>query len=321
MKLVIFSICLNEEKTIGEVLDRIPKEVEGVEEIIRFVVDDGSSDNTVNVAKEHGALVFSNTVQKRLAYSFQFAINKALEMGADIAVNIDGDLQFSPEEIPLLVKPILEGEADFVAANRFEGQKPEGMSSSKYYGNKLGAYVISKLIQKQFPDVTCGFRAYNREAMLNMNINSKYTYTQESFQLMTSKKMNIVQVPITVKYFRGRKSRVVKSIFSFITLSVFNILRAFRDFAPIKFFGILGLFPFFLGLLCTTFVGIYWLKTGEFSPYKFLGFSGIYLVTLGLLIGLIGLLSDMLGRMLNNQEKILYFEKKNYYSKSKKKKE
>jgi glycosyltransferase involved in cell wall biosynthesis len=320
MKLVVFSICLNEAKTIGEVLDRIPKKIKGIDEIKRFVVDDGSTDNTVKIARKHGALVFSNVVQKRLAYSFQFAINKALEMGADIAVNIDGDLQFSPEEIPLLVSPILDEQADFVAANRFNGQRPKGMSLGKYYGNKVGAYVISKLIQGRFPDVTCGFRAYNKEAMLNMNINSKYTYTQESFQLMTSKNLNIVQVPITVKYFEGRKSRVVKSILSFITLSLFNILRAFRDFAPIKFFGILGMIPFFLGLFCTIFVGIHWLKTGGFSPYKFVGFSGIYLVTLVLLVGLIGLLSDMLGRMINNQEKILYYNKKIYYSRSKKKK-
>jgi len=321
MKLVVFSICLNEEKTIGELLDRVPQKIEGVDEIVKMVIDDGSTDDTVKVAKQHGALVYSNGRQKKLAYSFQVAIDRALKLEADIAVNIDGDLQFLPEEISLLVRPIVDSNADFVAGSRFrKGMRPEHMSKGKYYGNLLGAYVVSKLTDQDFDDVTCGFRAYSKEAMLQMNINSKYTYTQESFQLMASKNLNIVQVPISIKYFKGRKSRVVKSITSFITLSAFNILRAFRDFAPMKFFGILGLIPFFMGVVCIAFILIHWLSTGDFSPYKFVGFSGIYLVTLGVVVGLFGLLSDMIGRMVNNQEKILYYSKKNYYSKIKKEK-
>lgn len=321
MKLIVFSICLNEEKTIGELLDRIPKKIEGTDEIVKMVIDDGSTDNTVKEATQHGALVYSNHRQKKLAYSFQVAMDKALKLGADISVNIDGDLQFLPEEIPLLVKPIVEGKADFVAGSRFtKGKRPQHMSKGKFLGNQLGAKVVSNITNQHFDDVTCGFRAYSREAMLQMNINSKYTYTQESFQLMASKNLNIVQVPISIKYFKGRKSRVVKSVFSFMSLSAFNILRTFRDFAPIKFFGMLGLVPFIMGIICLVFILIHWLSTGDFFPYKFVGFAGIYLVSLGIVVGLFGLLSDMLGRMLNNQEKILYYSKKNYYSKIRKKK-
>jgi glycosyltransferase involved in cell wall biosynthesis len=321
MKLVVFSICLNEEKTIGELLDRIPKQIGGIDEIVKMVIDDGSTDSTAKIAKQHGAIVHSNTKQKRLAHSFQIAIDKALKLGADIAVNIDGDLQFQPEEIPNIVKPIVEGKAEFVAGNRFSnGKRPKNMSLGKYYGNQLGAYVVSKLTHQEFFDVTCGFRAYSREAMLQLNINSKYTYTQESFQLMASKNLNIVQIPISIKYFKGRKSRVVTSILSFITLSAFNIMRAFRDFAPIKFFGILGLIPFVIGIICLLLLGIHWLNTGGLSPYKFLGFTGLYLLTLGIVIALFGLISDMIGRMVNNQEKILYYTKKNYYAKVKKQK-
>ncbi len=319
MKLIVFSICLNEEKTIGELLDRIPPKIEGINEIVKVVIDDGSSDRTAKIAKEKGALVYSNQRQKRLAYSFQFAIDKALELGADIAVNIDGDLQFMPEEIPLLVKPIVQGKADFVAGNRFNnGIKPENMPKSKYLGNKLGAKVISSITNQKFDDVTCGFRAYSREAMLHININSKYTYTQEVFQLMASKKLDIVQVPITIKYYKGRKSRVVKSVSGFITNSAFNILRAFRDFEPMKFFGTLSLIPLILGLICLIFVLIYWISTGSITPYKAVGFAGIYLVSLSIVVGLFGLLSDMLGRIVNTQEKTLYYEKKSYYSKFKK---
>ena len=320
MKLVVFSICLNEEDTIKELLNRIPTKIKGVDEVIKIVIDDGSSDNTAKIARENGAKVFSNQEQRRLAYSFQRAINKSLELDADIAVNIDGDLQFLPEEIPMLIQPILDGKANFVAGNRFgDGKRPENMSKGKFYGNKLGAYVVSKLTENKYYDVTCGFRAYDREAMLHMNINSKYTYTQESFQLMASKHLDIVQIPVSIKYFNGRKSRVVKSILNFITVSSFNILRAFRDFAPLKFFGLLSFVPFVIGLICVIFILIHWLATGDFSPYKFVGFTGIYLISLSLIILIVAILSDMLGRMLNNQEKILYYTKKEHYSKFKKK--
>jgi glycosyltransferase involved in cell wall biosynthesis len=320
MKLIVFSICLNEEKTIGELLDRIPKKIEGIDEIVKMVIDDGSTDNTVKEATQHGALVYSNHRQKKLAYSFQVAIDKALKLGADISVNIDGDLQFLPEEIPLLVKPIVDGRADFVAGSRFtKGKRPQHMSKGKFLGNQLGAKVVSSITNQHFDDVTCGFRAYSREAMLQMNIDSKYTYTQESFQLMASKNLNIVQVPISIKYFKGRKSRVVKTVFSFITVSAFNILRAFRDFAPMKFFGLLSIIPFVFGIIAIIFVVIFRLNTGTFTPFKFLGLAGIYSFTLGIVIALFGLLSDMLGRIVNNQEKILYYDKKNYYSKFKKK--
>ena len=320
MKLVVFSICLNEEKTIGELLDRIPKKIKGIDEIVKIVIDDGSTDKTSEIAKKHGALVFSNGKQKKLAYSFQIAVDKVLEMDADIAVNIDGDLQFMPEEIPLLVSPILQGKADFVAANRFNNaNRPEHMPLGKYLGNRIGAYIVSKLSNKKFADVTCGFRAYNRDALLSMNINNKFTYTQEAFQILASKNFNITQVPVTIKYFKGRKSRVVSSVFSYIFTSGFNIVRVFKDFAPMKFFGILSAFPVVIGFICLAFVSIHWLNTGVFFPYKFIGFTGLYLFSLGIVILLFGALSDMLGRILNNQEKILYFTKRSLYEKKRNK--
>ncbi len=320
MKLVVFSICLNEEKTIGELLDRIPKKIEGIDEIAKVVIDDGSTDKTFDIAKEHGAIVFSNGKQKRLAYSFQLAVDKVLEMGADIAVNIDGDLQFMPEEIPLLVSPILKGKADFVAANRFNNaNRPEHMPLGKYLGNRIGAYIVSKLSNKKFADVTCGFRAYNKDALLSMNINNKFTYTQEAFQILASKNFNIVQVPVSIRYFKGRKSRVVSSVLTYIFTSGFNIVRVFKDFAPMKFFGILSAFPVAIGFICLAFVSIHWLNTGVFSPYKFIGLTGLYLFSLGIVILLFGVLSDMLGRILNNQEKILYFTKRSLYKKKRNK--
>jgi glycosyltransferase involved in cell wall biosynthesis len=311
MKLVVASICLNEQKHIAEVMSRVPEKIEGVDEIEKIVIDDGSSDNTVQEARKAGAIVFSNKSQKRLAYSFQKLVKIALSRGADLMVNIDGDLQFMPEQIPDLVKPIIEGEADFVASDRFtnpetgETRRPPNMPVGKYLGNLLGAKIVGLLSGEQFKDVTCGFRAYSKKALLSLNINSKYTYTQESFQVLASKRIEITSVPVTIKYYPGRKSRVVTSFFKFLFGSAINILRAFRDYAPLSFFFALGAPSVLIGFGAGGFVVAHWLIKGSFSPYKFLGFAGIYFSTLGILIWLVGLLADMLDRVLNNQEKLL----------------
>ena len=310
MKLVVVSICINEEKTIGQVLDAIPVKIPGITSIEKWVISDGSTDSTPGVAKKHGAHVRHDGVQKRLAFRFREAIDLALARGADILVNIDGDMQFNPADIPQFVEPIVNDEADFVAADRFTDpgtglvRRPENMPAGKYYGNKLGAWVTGKLSGHNFPDVTCGFRAYSRKALMNLNTNGVYTYTQETFQVLALKRMRIKALPVHVTYFKDRKSRVVRSIPSYIASSAVNILRAYRDFAPLRFFGWLGTIPFVLGMMSFVLLGLHWLRAGELTPYKFLGFAGIYLTTLGLILWVVGLLADMQVRLLNNQEKI-----------------
>lgn len=324
MKLVIVSICHNEESTIAELLDRMPKSIKGVNEIVRVVVDDGSTDKTVEVAKKHGALVFQNGSQKRLAYSFQVAADKVLGMGADLMVNIDGDLQFMPEEIPDLVAPIINGEADFVAADRFtdkvtgKTRRPQNMPPAKYYGNLLGRMVVGKLSKMKFADVTCGFRAYNRAALMNINLNSNYTYTQESFQILALKKMRIKQLPVTIKYYPGRKSRVVISLVQYILSSAVNIVRAFRDNAPLSFFGGLGTLTLVLGAILGSLPVYHLIRYDSITPYKYLGFIALFLVVLGVVLWLFGLLADIFTRVLNNQEKIIYMLKESKYKDSQK---
>ena len=247
MKLLIISICHDEEDSVAELLDRMPERVDGFDEIERLVVSDGSSDGTARIARDHGADVVEGPTQQRLAFRFEQAIQLALERGADVAVNIDGDLQFRPEDIPLLVEPIVAGRADFVAGDRFSdsqtgaARRPDGMPASKYRANRLGSWVVSRLSAAEFPDVTCGFRAYSRAAMLQLNINNKYTYTQESFQLLAMKKVAIETIPVHVTYHEDRRSRVVTNFWSFLLNSGLNIMRAFRDFAPLRFFFFLGL--------------------------------------------------------------------------------
>lgn len=315
MKLIVFSVCKDEAETIGTLVDRIPKKIKGIDEIQTLVISDGSTDETAKIARKHGASVIEGVNQKRLAYRFEQAMDWVLSNGADIAVNIDGDLQFMPEDIPKLVEPVVSGKADFVAADRFtdvktgERRRPEHMPKAKYHANRLGSWIVGKLSGQSFRDVTCGFRAYNRNAMLALNINSPYTYTQESFQLLAIKKMNIVSMPINVTYYPGRKSRVVTNFFQFLINSALNIVRAFRDFAPMKFFFWLGLIPFLIGLFSAGFTVIHWFNTGQFSPYKFLGFLGLYMLTLALIVWILGLVADMLDRMLKNQEKIITLTK------------
>lgn len=322
LKLVIFSICKNEETTIGELIQRIPNKIKGIDQIETLIISDGSTDNTVETIKKAGVTkIVEGTKQRRLAYRFQQAIELVLEMNADVAVNIDGDLQFSPEDIPKLLKPILEDDQDFVAADRFTDpetgmkRRPEGMPTGKYWANRLGAKIVGNLSGESFQDVTCGFRAYTRKALFGININGTYTYTQESFQVLAVKKMNITSVPIEVKYYEGRQSRVVKSFWQFLFGSALNILRAFRDYAPLKFFGSLGALLFIPGVTLGAFVCIHWASTGSISPYKALGFIGIYLITLSVIIWIVGLMADMLDRVLSNQEKILEAQKKQRFKK------
>lgn len=323
MKLVIFSICKDEAETIAELLERMPKKIAGVDKIETLVVSDGSTDDTAAVARKHGATkVIEGVRQKRLAYRFEQALDTVLSMDADIAVNIDGDLQFAPEDIPMLLRPILEGRADFVAADRFTDpetgnrRKPVGMPGGKYWANRLGAWIVGNLSGQKFYDVTCGFRAYTKKAMLAININNNYTYTQESFQVLAVKKMDIVAVPVPVKYYEGRKSRVVKSFWQFLFGSALNILRAFRDYAPLKFFGMLGMVSFAPGILMSGFVVWHWIFTGSISPYKAVGFIGLYLITISIAVWALGLVADMFDRMLNNQEKILEEAKRQRYRKN-----
>ena len=322
MKLIVVSICHNEASTIGEVLQRIPASIDGIKEVEKWVIDDGSTDNTAETAAASGANVVHDGAQKRLAFRFREAVEMALARGADVMVNIDGDLQFKPDDIPKLVGPIVDGQADFVAADRFSHpasgkfRRPQHMSVGKYAGNRLGSRVVSRLSKHEFHDVTSGFRAYNRKALFALNIDSTHTYTQESFQVLAMKKLRIMSVPVDVTYYPQRKSRVVKSIGHYIAISTVSILRSYRDFAPLRFFGWLGFLPFAIGTGFLVFFLTHWIVKGSFSPYKFTGFVGIYFLTMGIIFWALGLVADMLSRMLNNQEKILERLKRAEHDKS-----
>ena len=309
MNLLIVSICKDEAQTVGELISRIPKKYPGISNVEICIIDDGSTDETASIARKSGATVYSDGISKGLAYRFREVVDIALEKQADVLVNIDGDLQFMPEDIPKIAGPVIVHEADFVAADRFldletgKKRRPENMPLGKYYGNQLGAWVIGRLSGRHFNDVTCGFRAYSHDAVVALNLNSSHTYTQESFQIMVAKRMRIRTLPTAVVYYDGRKSRVVSNLFMYIVISTINIMRAYRDFAPLRFFFQVGAGPFIVGLAGMAFDGYHWLHTGHLSPYKAIGLGGLYLATLGIFFWSLGIMADMMVRILGTQEK------------------
>lgn len=315
LHLLVVIPAYNEEKTIGQVIKDIPRAITGIGKVEVLVLDDGSTDKTVAKAKEVGAdYIVSNQRNRGLGYSFRRATEEALKIGVDIIVNIDADGQFDPQDIPSLIQPIINQEADFVTASRFINKEniPQ-MPKAKLWGNKKVAKLISWMTGKNFYDVSCGFRAYSKEALLNLNLFGKYTYTQETFLDLSFKEINIVEVPVRVKYFADRKSRLVNNLFHYAYRTLGIMLKTLRDYRPLKFFSVIGGSIFALGLLLDIFVLIHFIKTGGFSPYKAVGFTGAFLNAIGFTIFMIGLLADMLYRIRMNQEKLIYYEKRKYY--------
>ncbi len=321
MKLVVLIPAYNEEDSILQVVDSVPKTFNGISELTVLVVDDGSTDNTIALAKQAGATVVSHSHNRGVGAAFNTGLIKALELGADIMVNIDADGQFAPSDIPVLIEPIITGKADFVSGDRFSNQnghliRPDYMSKLKYWGNKQMSKLISLLTQKQFADVSCGFRAYSREAMLRMNLTRSFTYTQESFIDLANKDVAIKLIPVKVKYFEGRKSRVAGNLFKYMYRTINIIFRAYRDYRPLRFFTWLGLGPFIVGLGFGLFSLVHYISTKSITPYKSFAILGIYLVTMGVVFWIVGLLADMFVRIRLYQEQLLYFEKKRRYENS-----
>ena len=310
MKLAIYMPALNEEEGIGEVIKSLPKKIEGIEEIKILVVDDGSKDDTAKIARESGADVVSHNVNKGVGSAFQSAVTYALEKEIDILVSIDADRQFNSEQIPHIIKPILKNEADMVTGNRFGSGIPENMPKSKYWGNKQMSRLISLISGQKFRDVSCGFRAYNREALMRLNLFGSFTYTQETILDMVYKGLRVVEFPVDVKYFKGRKSRVAGNILKYAINTSSIILKTLRDYKPMVFFGGLGGIAITAGVICEIFLFIHFFSKGTYYPFKTLGFVGLGFLIFGLLFLMLGLLAGMFNRVRMNQEKILYELKK-----------
>jgi glycosyltransferase involved in cell wall biosynthesis len=312
MHLVIVMPALNESATIGEVISSLPEKFAGINRVNVVVVDDGSTDNTREIASDRGAVVVSHSKNLGVGAAFQTGVNKALDLKADIMVNIDADGQFDTSDIPSIINPLIEGEADFVTASRFldKNLRPV-MPWIKYLGNKAMSLLISKLTKRKFYDVSCGFRAYSKESLLRLNLFGKFTYTQETFIDLAFKGLRIKELPVRVKGVREHgKSRVASNLFKYGLNSLRIILHSFIDYRPLSVFGALAFILFLVGVPFGMFFIIHYLKTGKFSPHIWAGFTSGFFVVMSFVVFVFSLLGDMLSRMRLNQEEILYNIKK-----------
>jgi len=316
-KLIVIIPAYNEEKTIAKVIKGVPRQIEGVDDVEILVINDGSTDNTIKEAEDAGALVISHSRNEGLGIAFSTGIREALKRGADLAVNIDADDQFDPQEIPKLIKPIIEQKADMVAGSRFEDENSlSQIPALKRWGNKTFTWFINLLTQQHFTDTQCGFRAYSREALLKLNLSARFTYTQETFLDLVNKGIRIEQVPVKVKYYKQRKAKISSSLFHYFLQTITIILRTFRDYRPLVFFGIPGITVFGIGFLLSLFSLIYWIINHQTTPIRMYAFVGIGLLIFGFLLIILALIADMLKKIRLNQEEILYKMKKQDYKKA-----
>ncbi|MCK4635957.1 MAG: glycosyltransferase family 2 protein [Candidatus Moranbacteria bacterium] len=317
MKLIINIPAYNEGEVIGKTIKSIPREFDGIDEVLIQVIDDGSKDDTAKISREAGAdIVVSHTTNRRLGVVFNTAVESALKNSADFMVNIDADGQFDVNEIKNVLAPVVNNKADMVIGDRFNKGKAHDIPFVKSFFNKLGAKLVGTFLSVKTYDLTCGFRAHNRETLLRLNQVSGFTYTQETIIDAIGKNLKLKWVPITVRYFEGRKSRIVKSVFSFVNNSAKIIIKAVRDVRPMKFFGIPGIILIsFSAVFFVIFLSFY-LQNLKISPYINYLLASITLFLVGLQFFVFALIADMIKSNRKLTEDQMYLMKKDRYNKS-----
>ncbi len=317
MKLVVTVPAYNEQETIGQVISDIPKQIAGIDDIKVVVIDDGSRDNTAKIAEQSGAAVFSFGHNKGLGAAFSQGIRIALGLGADIIVNIDADGQFDARDIARLVEPILQNKADMVTASRFADPSlvPE-MPWVKKWGNRRVANIVNSLCGLEMKDVSCGFRAYKRDAALRVTLLGGHTYTHEVILDMAFRGLRIVEVPVRVQGVRkfGR-SKVASNVIVYGWRSLCIMLRAFRDYRPMLVFGGISMVFLAMAAICGGFVMIHYFRTGAFSPYVFVAFMAAGFGFIALICYITALLAGMLNRLRILADEQLFLLRKNEYDK------
>ena len=308
MKLVVQIPALNEEATIAQVIGAVPTGLPGVDEVCVLVVDDGSGDRTGELARGAGATVVRHEQTRGVGAAFRTGIEASGRMGADIVVTIDADGQFDPADIPKVIAPILEGRADFVTASRFidPALVPE-MPRAKIWGNRRIARWISRLIGRDFADVSCGFRAYSRNAYLRLVLMGEFTYTHETFLCLAFARVPMAEVPVRVRGVREHgRSRVANNLFHYGWRAASIILRAYRDYRPLRFFGYLALANLVVGIGFFGFL-MYWkVVSGGFFPHKWAGFAAGFFAIVAIVFFVLGVVAEMLDRIRFIQEDVLY---------------
>src|SRR5436190_6596323 len=235
MKLIIQIPCFNEEDQLPVTLSDLPRELPGVDTIEWLIIDDGSTDRTVEVARAHGVdHIVRLTNNKGLAAGFQAGLDASLKLGADLIVNPDADNQYNAADIPKLIAPVLSGDADMVVGDR-EVEGVEEFSRLKVRLQKLGSAVVRRASETNVPDTTSGFRAYNREAAIQLQVVSKFTYTLETIIQAGKNLVAVDHVPVRTNP-KTRESRLFPSMWSYVRRNGVSIFRIYSTYEPLRVF-------------------------------------------------------------------------------------
>ena len=292
MKLIIQIPCYNEEDSLPVTLKALPDKINGIDEIEVLIIDDGSTDKTAEIAKNLGVKhIVSMPHNCGLAKAFVAGINKALALGADIIVNTDADNQYCADDIEKLVKPILDGDADMVIGSR-PVSKIAHFSPLKKFLQKLGSRVMRLLSSTDIEDAPSGFRAFSRNAAIQLNVFDNYTYTLDTIIQAKAKGLQLKCVPINVNP-DLRESKLVKNIFDYVIRSMFTMIRMFIIYRPFRFFAILaGIFFIFGLLIALRFLWFYIFESGS-GHIQSLILSAI-LIIIGVQVGVIAIVAELL---------------------------
>ena len=316
MKLFVQIPCLNEEKTLPDVLKTIPKKVPGFSSVDILIIDDGSTDRTVEVAKKLGVKHFVyHRTNRGLARSFTDGLDYSLAQGADVIVNTDGDNQYPQADIPKLTAPILSGEADIVIGDRQTGSIAH-FGTFKKSMQKFGSWVVNKAAKTDVADTVSGFRAYSKEAAIKMHIVNSFSYCTESIIRAGRNRMAIMSVPVTTNP-PTRKSRLFKNIWQHMYKTGRVIAKSYFMPEPLKVFVIQGLS--LLAISLVPFIRYLILTIGSSDPGQHVQslLLGIAMLTAGLLFCVLGVIADLIKTNRIILESNLEIQKKIYYSKSK----
>jgi len=316
-KLIINIPAYNEAKAIGKTIREIPREFQGIDEILIQIIDDGSKDGTAKVAREAGAnIVISHETNRRLGAAFNTAVESAIDNQANIMVNIDADGQFDSGQIQEMIQPIIDGDADITIGDRFKKGSADGIPFLKNLLNRLAAKIVGTFLNTEIHDLTCGFRGHSKEALLRLNKVTGFTYTQETIIDAIGKKLKLTWIPVSVKYFDGRQSRIVKSIWSFVNNSTKIIIKAVRDVRPMKFFGVPGGMLILLSFTSfIIFLSLY-LPELKITPYRNHLLVSIAFFLVGLQFIVFALLADMTKTNRQISEEIIYQERLKRWNKN-----
>lgn len=311
MKLIIQIPCYNEAETLEIALNDLPKHIDGIDEIEYLIINDGSKDNTVEVARKWGVHYVVNFKRnKGLAKGFMAGLDACLRNGADIIVNTDADNQYNGDDIEKLVRPIIEGKTDIVIGERPIDQT-EHFSPLKKKLQHFGSWVVRKASNSDIPDAPSGFRAYSREAALRLNVTNEYTYTLETIVQAGREKIAMTSVPIRTNG-ELRPSRLFSSMFGYVKKSMVTIVRAYIMYKPLAFFTIVGLIPFLIGVGLGVRYLIFMLMGISGGHVQSLILAAVLLM-IGFMTFMIGLQADLIAKNRKLLEDIQYQVRKLQY--------